>query len=94
MRTDKVPCDGGCGAKVRASIDWLYIGDLKVFACDDCATKRFDKLYDTVSFDWWVPALQIHYERIKQDIIKRLGSLSPSAMNDVRRQVVAGGRRG
>ncbi len=94
MRSDRVPCDGGCGATVRKDTDWLYLFEMKVYTCDDCATTRFDALYDQISFDWWSPLLKLEAESKKRDIIRRLGSMSPSAMVDVRRLVTTGGRRG
>lgn len=95
MRSDKIPCNG-CGELVRRDTDWLYLFEAKVYTCEPCAQSRFDYLYDSVPFDWWEEELKLQTERRKREIIARLGSLSPSAMDEIRQRASRsqGARRG
>ena len=71
----------------------MYLYELKVTVCDDCADTRFDKLYDRVTFDWWQLDLEQRMEAKKREMIVRLGSMSPTAIIDEREAIARGYRR-
>jgi len=71
----------------------MYLYELKVTVCDDCADTRFDQLYDRVTFDWWQLDLERRMEAKKREMIARLGSMSPTASIDEREAIARGYRR-
>ena len=71
----------------------MFLFEAKFVICDDCADKRFDHLYDRITFDWWEGDLQRRMEEIKRSQIKRLGALSPTALIEERERIAASMKR-